>query len=54
MVELFEEDGVRGAKRYLDHLQMEYSFWMDGAESLIDQNGDQASRQTKVLHQRFW
>ena len=35
MVELFEEDGVRGAKRYLDHLQMEYSFWMDGAESLI-------------------
>lgn len=35
MVELFEEDGVRGAKRYLDHLRMEYSFWMDGAESLI-------------------
>ncbi|MEO3991535.1 alpha,alpha-trehalase [Pseudocitrobacter cyperus] len=35
MVELFEEDGVRGAKRYLDHLKMEYSFWMDGAESLI-------------------
>ena len=34
MVELFEEDGVRGAKRYLDHLLMEYEFWMDGAESL--------------------
>jgi hypothetical protein len=34
MVELFEEDGVRGA-RYLDHLKMEYAFWMDGAESLI-------------------
>jgi alpha,alpha-trehalase len=35
MVELFEEDGVRGARRYLDHLKMEYQFWMDGAESLI-------------------
>ncbi|MDU2544444.1 MAG: trehalase family glycosidase, partial [Klebsiella sp.] len=31
MVELFEEDGVRGAKRYLDHLKMEHAFWMDGA-----------------------
>ncbi|MHA3944206.1 hypothetical protein ACXGXA_24635, partial [Salmonella enterica subsp. enterica serovar Infantis] len=27
-------DGVRGARRYLDHLKMEYAFWMDGAESL--------------------
>ncbi len=35
MVELFEEDGVRGARRYLDHLKMEYAFWMDGAESFI-------------------
>lgn len=35
MVELFEEDGVRGARRYLDHLMMEYQFWMDGAESLV-------------------
>ncbi len=35
MVELFEEDGVRGAKRYLDHLKMEHAFWMDGAESLL-------------------
>lgn len=35
MVELFEEDGVRGARRYLDHLKMEYAFWMDGAESLV-------------------
>jgi alpha,alpha-trehalase len=35
MVELFEEDGVRGARRYLEHLKLEYSFWMDGAESLI-------------------
>ena len=26
MVELFEEDGVRGARRYLDHLKMEYAF----------------------------
>ncbi|MFC3395394.1 alpha,alpha-trehalase [Brenneria rubrifaciens] len=34
MVELFEEDGVRGARRYLDHLLKEYAFWMDGAESL--------------------
>ncbi|EPO3624866.1 alpha,alpha-trehalase [Salmonella enterica] len=34
MVELFEEDGVRGTRRYLDHLKMEYAFWMDGAESL--------------------
>ncbi len=34
MVELFE-DGVRGARRYLDHLKMEYAFWMDGAESLV-------------------
>lgn len=34
MVELFEEDGVRGARRYLDHLKMEYEFWMDGADSL--------------------
>jgi len=35
MVELFEEDGVRGAKRYLDHLKMEYEFWMDGAGNLL-------------------
>ena len=35
MVELFEEDGVRGAKRYLEHLKMEHAFWMDGAESLL-------------------
>jgi len=34
MVELFEEDGVRGARRYLEHLLMEYAFWMDGAGSL--------------------
>ncbi len=34
MVELFEEDGVRGARRYLPHLHMEYAFWMDGAGSL--------------------
>lgn len=34
MVELFEEDGVRGARRYLEHLIKEYEFWMDGAESL--------------------
>ncbi|EPU5178372.1 alpha,alpha-trehalase TreF, partial [Cronobacter sakazakii] len=34
MVELFEEDGVRGARRYLDHLLMEYAFWMDGADTL--------------------
>nr|WP_159464823.1 alpha,alpha-trehalase [Scandinavium goeteborgense] len=35
MVELFEEDGVRGAKRYLDHLKMEYNFWMDGSGNLL-------------------
>ncbi len=35
MVELFEEDGVRGARRYLEHLMMEYQFWMEGAESLV-------------------
>ncbi|SNY71379.1 alpha,alpha-trehalase [Enterobacter sp. CC120223-11] len=35
MVELFEEDGVRGAKRYLDHLKLEYEFWMDGAGNLL-------------------
>ncbi|WP_371244258.1 alpha,alpha-trehalase [Pantoea sp. KPR_PJ] len=35
MVELFEEDGVRGAKRYLDQLMKEYQFWMDGAGSLM-------------------
>lgn len=35
MVELFEEDGVRGARRYLEHLKMEYAFWMDGADSLV-------------------
>ena len=35
MVELFEEDGVRGARRYLEHLKMEYTFWMDGADSLV-------------------
>ncbi|MEC5341307.1 alpha,alpha-trehalase TreF [Brenneria populi] len=34
MVELFEEDGVRGARRYLAHLVQEYAFWMDGADSL--------------------
>lgn len=35
MVELFEEDGVRGARRYFDYFKMEYVFWMDGVESLI-------------------
>ena len=35
MVELFEEDGVRGARRYLEHLKLEYTFWMDGAGSLL-------------------
>lgn len=35
MVELFEEDGVRGARRYLEHLKLEYAFWMDGAGSLL-------------------
>lgn len=35
IVELFEEDGERGAMRYLDHLQLEYAFWMDGADSLL-------------------
>jgi alpha,alpha-trehalase len=35
MVELFEEDGVRGARRYLDHLRQEYAYWMDGAQSLL-------------------
>ena len=39
MVELFEEDGVRGAKRYLEHLKMEYAFWMDGAELAAAQPG---------------
>ena len=39
MVELFEEDGVRGARRYLDHLLMEYNFWMDGADSLMLNQG---------------
>ncbi|MCG8710213.1 alpha,alpha-trehalase TreF [Brenneria sp. 4F2] len=34
MVELFEEDGVRGTRRYLQHLLLEYAFWMDGGESL--------------------
>lgn len=34
MVELFEEDGVRGARRYLEHLKKEHEFWMDGSESL--------------------
>lgn len=35
MVELFEEDGIRGAKRYLDQLMKEYQFWMDGAGELM-------------------
>ena len=39
MVELFEEDGVRGARRYLEHLKLEYAFWMDGAGSLLPNQG---------------
>ena len=56
MVELFEEDGVRGARRYLDHLKMEYSFWMDGAGTLLP---DQAYRHVVrmpdgSLLNRYW
>ncbi|HHT4375731.1 alpha,alpha-trehalase [Raoultella ornithinolytica] len=56
MVELFEEDGVRGARRYLDHLKLEYQFWMDGADSLIP---NQAYRHTVrmpdgSLLNRYW
>ncbi len=57
MVELFEEDGVRGARRYLDHLKMEYAFWMDGAESLIPNQALSAMlcgcRRT-LLNIRYW
>ena len=56
MVELFEEDGVRGARRYYEHLLMEYAFWMDGAESL---NLNQAYRHAVrmpdgSLLNRYW
>ncbi|MFH8135458.1 alpha,alpha-trehalase TreF [Pantoea osteomyelitidis] len=56
MVELFEEDGIRGAKRYLDHLMKEYQFWMDGAGSLMP---NQAYRhvvrmQDGSLLNRYW
>lgn len=56
MVELFEEDGVRGARRYLDHLKMEHSFWMDGAGNLLP---DQAWRHVVrmpdgTLLNRYW
>lgn len=56
MVELFEEDGVRGAKRYLPHLRKEYAYWMDGAESLLL---NQAYRHTVrmpdgALLNRYW
>lgn len=56
MVELFEEDGVRGARRYYEHLLMEYAFWMDGAESL---NHNQAYRHAVrmpdgSLLNRYW
>ena len=56
MVELFEEDGVRGARRYLEHLKMEYAFWMDGAGSLLP---NQAYRRVVrmpdgALLNRYW
>ncbi|NMP25605.1 alpha,alpha-trehalase TreF [Rahnella sp. SAP-1] len=56
MVELFEEDGVRGARRYLEHLIKEYEFWMDGAESLTP---NQAYRHAVMmpdgaLLNRYW
>jgi len=56
MVELFEEDGVRGARRYLEHLKMEYAFWMDGADSLTS---NQAYRHVVCLPDgtllnRYW
>jgi alpha,alpha-trehalase len=56
MVELFEEDGVRGARRYLDHLIKENEFWMDGAESL---GANQAYRHAVkmpngALLNRYW
>lgn len=56
MVELFEEDGVRGARRYLDHLKMEYDFWMDGAGTLLP---NQAYRRVVrlsdgTLLNRYW
>lgn len=56
MVELFEEDGVRGARRYLDHLLMEYAFWMDGAESLdMNQAYRHAVRMPDgALLNRYW
>lgn len=56
MVELFEEDGVRGARRYLDHLKKEYDFWMDGAGTLLP---NQAYRRVVrlpdgALLNRYW
>ncbi|WP_269017625.1 alpha,alpha-trehalase TreF [Izhakiella capsodis] len=37
MVELFEEDGIRGSKRYLNQLIKEHDYWMDGADALEPQ-----------------
>ncbi|PIJ50317.1 MULTISPECIES: alpha,alpha-trehalase TreF [unclassified Erwinia] len=37
MVELFEEDGIRGSKRYLSQLIKEHDYWMDGASTLEPQ-----------------
>ncbi|WP_345831533.1 alpha,alpha-trehalase TreF [Erwinia sp. HDF1-3R] len=34
MVELFEKDGIKKAKRYLKQLKREHAFWMEGADSL--------------------
>ncbi|MEA0983916.1 trehalase family glycosidase, partial [Salmonella enterica] len=34
MVELFEEEDGRAARRYVDQIKMESAYWMDGAESL--------------------
>ncbi|MBJ3814260.1 alpha,alpha-trehalase TreF [Shimwellia pseudoproteus] len=56
MVELFEEDGVRGARRYLDHLLKEYAYWMDGSDALAD---NQAYRHAVrmpdgALLNRYW
>jgi alpha,alpha-trehalase len=56
MVLLFEKHGINRAVRYLPQLRKEYSFWMDGADSLA--NGEARRHVVRLsdgsLLNRYW
>lgn len=56
MTELFDQNGISHARRYLPRLRKEYAFWMDGAHEL--RNGEVHRRCVRMpdgsLLNRYW